>query len=215
MRTAVPGVATGLAVTGAGGDVLYIEASLLRGARGLRLTGQLGEVMKESAQAAFSYIRSHAEQLGIDPNFGDNIDIHVHIPEGAIPKDGPSAGVALSVALLSAVSKRPVLANLAMTGEITLRGQVLPIGGLKEKLLAARRAGIRDVIIPDENARELSEIPKSDYEDMSIHMVHWIDEVFELALTKRPKPLMDDHPASVPPSDSSSEETETGTSTHH
>ena len=153
------GVVTGLAWTEMGGETLAVEVNTMPGKGQLQLTGQLGDVMKESAQAAFSYIKSHASQFGIKANFQDNIDIHVHIPEGATPKDGPSAGVALTIALISAISKQPVRASLAMTGEITLRGNVLLIGGLKEKVLAAMRAGIKTVIYPRTNEKDLQEIP--------------------------------------------------------
>ena len=154
------GVATGLAWTSAGGEVLYVEASLSKGRGNLTLTGQLGEVMKESAQAAVSYARSHAKQLGIEEDFYQKLDIHIHVPAGAIPKDGPSAGITMAVALISALTKRPVSRDVAMTGEITLRGRVLPVGGLKEKCLAAFRAGIRTIVVPDRSEKDLDEIPK-------------------------------------------------------
>ncbi len=146
-RTAVPGVATGLAVTGLGGDVLYIEANANEGEPGLKLTGQLGDVMKESAQIALSYVRAHAEQLGVDPKALDR-QIHVHVPAGAVPKDGPSAGVTMVTALVSMATGRQVRADVGMTGEVTLNGRVLPIGGVKQKLLAAQRAGLSTVFIP-------------------------------------------------------------------
>jgi ATP-dependent Lon protease len=155
------GVATGLAWTSAGGEILYVEASLSRGRGNLTLTGQLGEVMKESAQAAVSYARAHAKTLGIEADFYQKLDIHIHVPAGAIPKDGPSAGITMATALISALTKRPVSRDVAMTGEITLRGRVLPIGGLKEKSLAAFRAGIKTLIIPDRNEKDLDEIPKA------------------------------------------------------
>jgi ATP-dependent Lon protease len=160
----------------------------MKGKGNLQLTGQLGDVMKESAQAAFSYIRSHAELLNIDPTFLDDRDIHVHIPEGAIPKDGPSAGIALCTALISAISKRPVRGTVAMTGEITLRGRVLAIGGLKEKVLAALRAGIKTVIFPKSNEKDLQDIPEYVKEKLELIAVSHLDEVFPIVFegeTKR------------------------------
>ena len=154
------GVATGLAWTSTGGEILYVEASLSRGRGNLTLTGQLGDVMKESAQAAVSYARAHAKTLGIEPDFYQKLDIHIHVPAGAIPKDGPSAGITMATALISALTRRAVSRDVAMTGEITLRGRVLPIGGLKEKSLAAFRAGIKTIIVPDRNEKDLDEIPK-------------------------------------------------------
>jgi ATP-dependent Lon protease len=155
--------------------------NIMPGKGKLQLTGQLGDVMKESAQAAFSYIRSHASKLGIEKNFHDNIDIHIHIPEGAIPKDGPSAGVAMSLALISAITKRPIKANLAMTGEITLRGRVLVIGGLKEKVLAAIRAGIKTVLYPRGNEKDLQEIPDYVTKRLDMIPVAHMDEVLAIA----------------------------------
>jgi ATP-dependent Lon protease len=157
-RTAVPGVATGLAVTGLGGDVLYIEAGSTDGEPGLKLTGQLGDVMKESAQIALSYVRAHAEQLGVDPKALDR-QIHVHVPAGAVPKDGPSAGVTMVTALVSMATGRNVRSDVGMTGEVTLNGRVLPIGGVKQKLLAAQRAGLKTVFIPQRNEPDLDEVP--------------------------------------------------------
>jgi len=163
------GVSTGLAWTSAGGEVLYVEASLSKGRGNLTLTGQLGDVMKESAQAAVSYARAHAKELGIEEDFYQKLDIHIHVPSGAIPKDGPSAGITMATALISALTKRPVSRDVAMTGEITLRGRVLPIGGLKEKSLAAFRAGIKTVIVPDRNAKDMDEIPKA-----LRRKLHWV-----------------------------------------
>ncbi len=182
------GIVTGLAWTETGGETLSVEVNTMPGKGKLQLTGQLGDVMKESAQAAFSYIRMHAEELGIDPDFGEKLDIHVHIPEGAIPKDGPSAGVALAVALISAVTKRPVRANLAMTGEITLRGRILAIGGLKEKVLAAVRAGVKTVLLPKSNEKDLQEIPEYVKKQLQLLPVAHLDEVFAVAFKEKTKP---------------------------
>ncbi|HWG46328.1 MAG TPA: endopeptidase La [Gemmataceae bacterium] len=177
-----PGVSTGLAWTEAGGDVLYVEASLLRDGRGLRLTGQLGDVMKESARAAQSFVWSHAEALGIDPDLFRHSGVHVHVPAGAVPKDGPSAGVALVTALASLYSNVPVRNDVAMTGEITLTGLVLPIGGVKEKVLAARRAGIRHVILPRDNEMDLAELPDNVREEMHFILAERIEEALSAAL---------------------------------
>jgi len=175
------GVATGLAWTESGGEVLYVEATAMRGKGQLTLTGQLGEVMKESAQAALSYARAHARELGIPEGFFEEHDLHVHVPEGAIPKDGPSAGITMATAMVSACTERPVRRDVAMSGEITLRGQVLPVGGLKEKVLAARRSGIRTIIVPGANRRSLEEIPKALRKDLRIVFVQDVREVFEHA----------------------------------
>ncbi len=183
------GLVTGLAWTQVGGDLLSIEASVIPGKGKLIHTGQLGDVMQESIQAALSVVRSRASGLGIDPDFHQKFDIHIHVPEGATPKDGPSAGIAMCTALVSALSKVAVRADVAMTGEITLRGRVLPIGGLKEKLLAAHRGGIHRVIIPDENVKDLADIPKNVTESLEIRSVKWIDEVLDLALAEPLKPL--------------------------
>jgi ATP-dependent Lon protease len=184
------GIVTGLAWTEVGGETLSVEVNTMPGKGKLQLTGQLGDVMKESAQAAFSYIRSHAESLGIDPAFQDTHDIHVHIPEGATPKDGPSAGVAMSIALISAISKRPVRASLAMTGEITLRGRVLAIGGLKEKVLAALRAGIKTVLFPRANEKDLQDIPDYVKSRVELIPVAHLDEIFAIAFKGKKKPAI-------------------------
>ena len=184
------GQVTGLAWTEVGGDLLTIEAVVVPGKGKHVITGQLGDVMKESVQAAMSVVRSRSKMLGIaDSDFYENNDIHIHVPEGAVPKDGPSAGVAMCTAIVSVLTGIPVRADVAMTGEITLRGEVLPIGGLKEKLLAAHRGGIKTVLIPDENSRDLTEIPENIKERLDIRCVRWIDEVLEVALTQMPKPL--------------------------
>src|SRR5437879_10024133 len=154
-RTKQPGVAISLAWTPVGGEVLFIEASRMAGSGSLTLTGQLGEVMKESTRAALSWLRTHAREYGIDPDFFKNAEIHVHVPSGAIPKDGPSAGVTMAAAMASEMTGRPVRGDVAMTGEITLSGRVLPVGGIKEKVLAARRAGVRQVVVPKANAKNV------------------------------------------------------------
>jgi ATP-dependent Lon protease len=182
-RTSVPGVATGMAYTPVGGDILFIEATRMPGKGAITLTGQIGDVMKESATAAFSLIRSRSESLGIDPKRLAESDIHIHVPAGAIPKDGPSAGVAMFTALASLMLNRPVKHDLAMTGEITLRGLVLPIGGLKEKTLAARRAGIRQVIVPKRNEKDMPDIPDEVRRTVKFNFVENIDQVLEIALT--------------------------------
>src|SRR5206468_3840011 len=170
-RTAIPGVATGLAVTGAGGDVLFVEATAMPGSDGLVLTGQLGDVMKESARIALSYVRSRAEELGIDEESFADRQFHVHVPAGAIPKDGPSAGITMTTALASLLSGRPVRHDVGMTGEITLQGRVLPIGGLKQKVLAAHAAGLSEVIIPERNRGDLEDVPEDVREQMRFHPV--------------------------------------------
>ena len=178
------GVATGLAWTEVGGEILSIEATLMRGRGKLTLTGQLGDVMQESAQAAMSYIRGRSDKLGIDPLFHRKYDLHVHIPEGAIPKDGPSAGIALATAIASLLGKVAVKGDVAMTGEITLRGKVLPVGGVKEKVLAAFRFGIKTIILPAENEKDLSEIPEDISDKMEFHLVENMDEVLEVAMAE-------------------------------
>jgi ATP-dependent Lon protease len=181
-RTAVPGVATGLAVTGVGGDVLFIEANSMKGKAGLTLTGQLGDVMKESVQIALTYVRAHAAELGIDEDSFEEREFHVHVPAGAIPKDGPSAGVAMTTALTSLLSGRAVRHTVGMTGEVTLQGRVLPIGGLKQKVLAAHAAGLTDVILPERNRGDLDDVPEDVREAMTFHPVMTIGEALEVAL---------------------------------
>ncbi len=186
------GQVTGLAWTQVGGDILTIESAVVPGKGRQMNTGSLGDVMKESIQAAMTVVRNRARLLGIQPDFHEKRDIHIHVPEGATPKDGPSAGIGMCTAVVSALTGIPVRADVAMTGEITLRGQVLAIGGLKEKLLAAHRGGIRTVVIPEENTRDLKEIPDNIKADLDIRPVKWIDEVLDIALTHAPKPLTDD-----------------------
>ena len=183
------GQVTGLAWTEVGGELLTIEASVVPGKGKLLDTGKLGDVMKESIQAAMTVVRSRAAILGLEPDFNQKLDIHIHVPEGATPKDGPSAGIGMCTAMVSALTKVPVRSDVAMTGEITLRGQVLPIGGLKEKLLAAHRGGIRTVLIPDENSKDLADIPQNIKDSLDIKPVKWIDEVLQLALSRMPEPL--------------------------
>jgi len=181
------GLVTGLAWTEVGGSILTTEVQVLDGKGKLTITGQLGDVMQESAQAALSYIRGKAQALGLSREFYRNMDLHLHVPEGAIPKDGPSAGITMATALASALAKIPVRRDIAMTGEITLRGKVLPIGGLKEKLLAALRAGIFEAILPKGNEKDLSELPDNIKNSMKLHFVDSMDEVLALAL-ERPLP---------------------------
>jgi ATP-dependent Lon protease len=176
------GVATGMYYTPVGGDIMFVEASLMRGKGELVLTGQLGDVMKESARAALTYAKSHADQLGIAEGALVDTDIHIHVPAGAIPKDGPSAGVTMATALVSALSRRPVRHDLAMTGEITLRGRVLPIGGIKEKVLGAVRAGIRTILLPKENEADLEDLPEDVRKGLDVHVVEDLGEVLSLAL---------------------------------
>jgi len=205
------GLVTGLAWTQVGGELLSIEASVVPGKGRLVNTGQLGDVMKESIQAALSVVRARVDQLGIDPEFHQKLDVHIHVPEGATPKDGPSAGIAMCTALVSVLTKVPVRSEVAMTGEITLRGRVLPIGGLKEKLLAAHRGGITTVIIPEDNKKDLADMPANITSSLEIHPVRWIDEVLDIALERplRPNPVKDETPAAV-----ASESTEAHSLTH-
>jgi ATP-dependent Lon protease len=176
-RTGIPGVATGLAWTPAGGEILFIEATGMPGKGQLTLTGLLGESMRESAQAAMSYLRSHAKQLEIETEWFKRTDLHIHVPAGAVPKDGPSAGVAISAALISLFRHRPVRTDLAMTGEVTLTGRVLPVGGVREKVLAARRAGITTVLIPRHNAKDLIELPAEVKADLTFYIIDTLDDV--------------------------------------
>ncbi len=180
-REPIPGVVNGLAVTGAGGDVLLVEATAMDGEEGLILTGQLGDVMSESGQIALSHIRANRERLGIDPERLRR-RFHVHFPAGAIPKDGPSAGIAMTTALASLVTGRPVRAEVGMTGEVTLSGRVLPIGGVKQKLLAAQQGGLTEVILPAKNGPDLDDVPDSVLETVTVHLVSHVDEVLALAL---------------------------------
>lgn len=196
-RTAVPGVATGLAVTGAGGDVLFVEASLAdpeTGAAGLTLTGQLGDVMKESAQIALSFLRSHGAELELPVGDLKDRGVHIHFPAGAVPKDGPSAGVTMTTALASLLSGRLVRTDVAMTGEVSLTGRVLPIGGVKQKLLAAHRAGVTTVIIPKRNEADLDDVPAEVLEKLDVHAVTDVRQVLELALS----PAMNGATSEVP-----------------
>jgi ATP-dependent Lon protease len=188
VRTAVPGVATGLAVTGAGGDVLFVEATAMPGKPGLTLTGQLGDVMKESAQIALSYVRGHTADLHINPAQFEDEAFHVHVPAGAIPKDGPSAGVTMVTALTSLLSERPVRHTVGMTGEVTLQGRVLPIGGVKQKVLAAHAAGLTDVVLPERNRGDLDDVPQEVRDQMAFHFAMTIDEVLDVALEPAPHP---------------------------
>ncbi|HJX52112.1 MAG TPA: S16 family serine protease, partial [Polyangia bacterium] len=186
-RTAEAGVATGLAWTPVGGDILFIEATRMNGKGNLVLTGQLGDVMKESAQAALSFIRARARWLGLEETFLERSDIHVHIPAGAIPKDGPSAGVTMFIAMVSLLTGKPVRSDVAMTGEITLRGLILPVGGIKEKFLAAHRAGIKRVVMPERNRKDIIDIPEQPRKEIEIIFVKRMDELLPFVLTEMPK----------------------------
>ena len=195
------GLVTGLAWTEVGGSILSTEVTAVDGKGKLTLTGKLGDVMQESAQAAMSYIRSRAARLGLPRDFYRNLDVHVHVPEGAIPKDGPSAGITMATALASALSRIPVRRDIAMTGEITLRGKVLPIGGLKEKLLAAHRAGLFEVVLPKENEKDMAEVPENLRNAMKLHFVETMDQVLAIAL-EGPLPQITESenlPAIAPP----------------
>ncbi|MGO8755023.1 MAG: S16 family serine protease, partial [Gallionellaceae bacterium] len=189
MRTAVPGVATGLAWTPVGGDILFIEAARMPGNGKLIITGQLGDVMKESVQAAMSLVKGRAAELGIDAGMLDKSDIHIHVPAGATPKDGPSAGVAMFTALASLLTQRPVRSDVAMTGEISLRGLVLPIGGVKEKVLAALRAGIKTVMLPARNRRDMEDIPAEAREKLEFVWLEHVDDALKVALSTRAETL--------------------------
>jgi ATP-dependent Lon protease len=186
-----PGIATGMVWTPVGGDIVFVETSIVDGGKELKLTGQLGDVMRESADAALTYVRSRAHALGIDPKFFDTHAVHIHVPGGAVPKDGPSAGITMATALASAATGRLVREDVAMTGEITLRGRVLPIGGIKEKALGAHRAGIRTIILPRRNEPELEELPREVFEELSFVPVDTLDEVLTAALLPHPTATMD------------------------
>jgi hypothetical protein len=192
------GLVAGLAWTERGGEILSTEATLMPGKGKLSLTGQLGDVMQESGQAALSYVRSRAGSLRVDKDFHQNHDIHLHVPEGAIPKDGPSAGITLATAIVSALTGIAVRPDVAMTGEITLRGKVLPIGGLKEKVLAAHRAGMTQVIIPAENEKDIKDVPEEVLKDLTIHFVDTMDEVLRIALVSSPAPAPDGEEGELP-----------------
>jgi ATP-dependent Lon protease len=184
------GFVTGLAWTEVGGEILATEATLMEGKGQLTLTGKLGDVMQESAQAAMSYVRSRAQLFGIPKDFYRRLDLHIHVPEGAIPKDGPSAGITMATSLVSALTQIAVRGDVAMTGEITLRGKVLPIGGVKEKLLAAHRAGIKTIVLPQDNQKDLADIPANIKDEFTVHLVENMDEVLKIALTRQPTPIL-------------------------
>ena len=202
MRTSIPGVATGLAWTPSGGDILFIEATRIPGTGKLILTGQLGDVMKESAQAALSLVKSRSERLGVRPELFEKSDIHIHVPAGAIPKDGPSAGVAMTVALTSLLTSRSIRSDTAMTGEISLRGLVLPVGGIKEKAVAAARAGIKTVMLPARNKKDLEDIPADARRLVEFVWIEDVDQASEVALgSGSPKALGDEAPGSAVPAE--------------
>ncbi|MGH9455012.1 MAG: S16 family serine protease, partial [Terriglobia bacterium] len=189
-RTRRPGVAIGLAWTPSGGDILFVEATIMKGGKNLTMTGQLGQVMQESMQAALAWVRTHSTELGIDPEFFQGNDVHIHVPAGAIPKDGPSAGVTMVTAIVSALTRRPEVERLAMTGEITLGGQVLPVGGIKDKVLAAKRAGVRTVLLPADNEPNVREDLSNDLlQGLELRYVKTIQEVLDQALEKEPQPV--------------------------
>jgi ATP-dependent Lon protease len=198
-RTAEPGVATGLAWTPVGGEIMFVECSRMPGKGGLMLTGQLGDVMKESAQAAMSYVKSHLEVLGLDRDIFKDHDLHIHVPAGAIPKDGPSAGVAMFAALVSLLSGRCVRPDVAMTGEITLRGLVLPVGGIKEKMLAAHRAGIKRILLPERNEKDVVDVPEEIRDEMDIVYIRSVQDVKAVAFVDLEAPAAGTQPAAAPP----------------
>jgi ATP-dependent Lon protease len=209
------GIVTGLAWTQVGGELLNIEAVSMPGKGRQTKTGSLGDVMQESIQAALTFVRSRSEVLGLPEDFHEKTDLHIHVPEGATPKDGPSAGIGMCTAMVSVITGIPVKADVAMTGEITLRGQVLPIGGLKEKLLAAHRGGVKRVIIPHENEKDLAEIPENVREDLEIHCVKWMDEVLQVALDRMPVPrIADDNPKGAPAERKAEKENAQGINPH-
>jgi ATP-dependent Lon protease len=196
------GVATGVAWTAAGGDILFIEVTIMPGKGSLTMTGQMGDIMQESAQAALSYTRSVANDLGVNDEIFENTDIHLHIPEGAVPKDGPSAGAAMATALISAYTRRPIRRDVGMTGEITLRGRILAVGGIREKALAARRVGIKSFVMPKKNESDLQEIPKKLRQDLDFILVERMHEILDVVLlpplSTRAKPRKRTKPASLP-----------------
>jgi ATP-dependent Lon protease len=202
MRTSIPGVVPGLAWTPFGGDILFIEATKMPGAKGFQITGSVGNVMQESARAALSYVRSHADEIGLHRDFFDKTDIHMHIPAGAQPKDGPSAGVTMTTALVSLLSGRPVKKGVGMTGEVTLRGQVLPVGGIKEKMIAAHRAGLKTIIIPKRNEPDLEELPAEVRKSLSFVLAGTVNDVLQASLEKPArtgkKPVEKKRPANAP-----------------